>query len=294
MCIIAGKDRYWKEKDGRFYARIAVPKRLQPYLARQRSELIEPLGGDRREARKKLHQAVARLKQELSAAERRAGSVKPATDIAQLPATPITLGDFGRAVWQRYNDHLENDEAARRRFPTQAEIDLAREKLFAKVQNGEVPADPLGALDAVIDMLLVQEARNLDSQTRKVRLDALRRELVIGATHQVEHEIDACLEENRLSAPEGSSDRRVLAEQMMRAEIEALRRTLERDQGDYTGQPSDPIVKPPAKQAPAPVNLSQLWEDYRGSRVRAGFLKDGDKRQEPVIRNLRSFLGHNC
>lgn len=31
---------------------------------------------------------------------------------------------------------------------------------------------------------------------------------------------------------------------MMRAEIEALHRTLERDRGNYTGQPTDPLVKP--------------------------------------------------
>jgi hypothetical protein len=86
----------------------------------------------------------------------------------------------------------------------------------------------------------------------------------------------------------------VLAKQLMRAEIEALERTLERDDGNYRGQPSDPIVKPPAPEHAAdPVKISLLWLDYLKSRVQAGLLKDGGKRQEPVIRNLRSYLRHD-
>lgn len=44
---------------------------------------------------------------------------------------------------------------------------------------------------------------------------------------------------------------------------------------------------------PEPVNLSTLWTDYLASRMQAGFIKDGGKRQEPVIKSLRSFLKHN-
>ena len=40
---MAGKLRYWKEKDGRFWARIAVPAGLRPFLDNPRGELIDPL-----------------------------------------------------------------------------------------------------------------------------------------------------------------------------------------------------------------------------------------------------------
>lgn len=43
---MAGTPRYWKEQNGRFYARIAVPARLRPFLDSPRSELVEPLGAD--------------------------------------------------------------------------------------------------------------------------------------------------------------------------------------------------------------------------------------------------------
>ena len=31
-CGMAAKRRHWKEKDGRFWARIAIPAKLQPYF----------------------------------------------------------------------------------------------------------------------------------------------------------------------------------------------------------------------------------------------------------------------
>ncbi|KUF08808.1 hypothetical protein AVJ23_20605 [Pseudoponticoccus marisrubri] len=162
-----------------------------------------------------------------------------------------------------------------------------------KVEAGEVASDPIAALYASLDFLSLKEARALDQSSREARLAALQRELAAGETHQVEHEIDAFLSYNNLSADRGTAERAAFATHMMRAEIEALRRTLERDRGEYTGQPSDPVVsKPPAEAATKPVNLTLLWQDYRRSRVQAGFLKDGGKRQEPVIRNLRTFLRH--
>jgi hypothetical protein len=69
---MAGKLRYWKEKDGRFYARVAVPKPLVPFVGK--SELIEPLGGDRRAALRLHPGAVAKLQSVFSHAERRAAS----------------------------------------------------------------------------------------------------------------------------------------------------------------------------------------------------------------------------
>jgi hypothetical protein len=56
---MAAKRRHWKEKGGRFWARISVPKSLQATLGK--TELIEALGGDRRAADRNHAAAVARL-----------------------------------------------------------------------------------------------------------------------------------------------------------------------------------------------------------------------------------------
>ena len=291
---MAGNLRYWKEKDGRFWARIAVPKRLQAYLDEPRSELIQPLGGDRRAAIRHHPAAVAKLQQEIAVAEKSANESVRASRKHNIHLTPITTRDFGRAVWQRYTDSLEADDATRERYPSKAKI--ADE--WAKFeQRSEVGADGLGELAtfaAALDFMILKEARNLDHLTRKARLAALQRELAAGETHQVEHEIDAYIELRGLSAEHGTPERAVLAKQLMRAEIEALLRTLERDLGQYTGQPADPIVRAPAtEEMIEPVNLSQLWDEYLKSRVQAGFAKDGGRRQAPVIRCLISHLGHN-
>ncbi|NPD15272.1 hypothetical protein HOY34_08675 [Xinfangfangia sp. D13-10-4-6] len=81
---------------------------------------------------------------------------------------------------------------------------------------------------------------------------------------------------------------------MMRAEIEARERTIERDSGNYRCQPTDPIVRQPAPEHAAdPVNLTKLSDDYIRARIQAGFMKDAGKRQKQVVANLRAFLRHN-
>ncbi|MGR3480488.1 DUF6538 domain-containing protein [Salipiger marinus] len=63
---MAGRTRHLKEKGGRFYARLAVPKALQPHTGK--TELLMALGGDRREAVRQLPQAVANLQAQLETA----------------------------------------------------------------------------------------------------------------------------------------------------------------------------------------------------------------------------------
>lgn len=291
---MAGKLRYWKEKEGRFFARVAVPKRLQPYLDRPRGELIEALGADRRVALRIHPAAVARLQSEIAAAEEKINT-GTARQFERHPArTPITTADFGRAVWDRYEEALKEDETKREKYPSSSVIAAEHDLLVKKIESGAVAADSLALLDASMDYFVLKDARALDQFSREVRLSALKRELAAGETHHVEHEVDEYLERHALVAEPGSSERGVLAKQMMRGEIEFLKRSLERDQGDYAGQPRDAIVKPHAfMQIEVPVGISELWTDYVKSRVQAGFLKDGGKRQGPVIKSLRAFVKHD-
>jgi len=291
---MAGTPRHWKEQNGRFYARIAVPARLRPFLDSPRSELVEPLGADRRVALRQHAAAIARLQHQLTLAAQRAHEAGAAPPPSEPARTPITTADFGRAVWERYTGALALDEASRERYPRKAAIDAARADLMKRFEAGEIQNDPFSAFVESLDYLVMREARALDRSTREIRLAALQRELADGETHQVEHELDAFLDRHGLSAERGTSEREVLAKQLMRAEIEALRRTLERDEGDFAGQPADPIVRPaPPLRQVEQVKLSQLWSDYLAARMQAGFIRDGGKRQDPVIRNLRTFLGHD-
>jgi hypothetical protein len=135
---MAGKLRYWKEKDGRFWARIAVPKRLIPVLDHPRGELLEPLGGDWRAALRNHSAAVARLQLEITKAAQRADSANPTLLKVASPRTAITTADFGRAVWQRYLAALEADDANRELYPSKAEIAAEMAKLELRAERGEI------------------------------------------------------------------------------------------------------------------------------------------------------------
>lgn len=67
---MAGATRYLLDRDGRFYARLVVPKELRQIVGKR--ELRTPLGPDRRTAMKLLPGAVAVLQHQLAEAERRA------------------------------------------------------------------------------------------------------------------------------------------------------------------------------------------------------------------------------
>lgn len=98
-----------------------------------------------------------------------------------------------------------------------------------------------------------------------------------------------------LDATQGSEEWRMIARALCSAELEALARVAERDEGDFTGIPTAPIIvnAQPPENTPAPVSLSKLWREYIDSRTQAGFMRSGSCRQDPVIENLRKFLKYD-
>lgn len=67
---MAGKPQHWKERNGRYSARIVVPKDLRPYVDGKR-ELEIQLGGDKREALRKHATAVASIQRQIGIARRK-------------------------------------------------------------------------------------------------------------------------------------------------------------------------------------------------------------------------------
>lgn len=286
---MAGQVKNLKVKDGRFYARVSVPAHLRPTIGK--TELVAALGGERRAAMKALPAAVATLQRQIAAAEAQAMGAR-LDDLR----SPITTQDYGRAVWSRYQAMLETDDATRATYPSAAEIEAAQDEVIQRFQRDGMPDHPIEVFSQSLEWQLKRNARDFDQNARKVKLEALRRDLAADRTDPVEHEIEDFLARNSLSAPPGSAERTVLAKQIIRAEIEALQRSLERDRGEYGGQPSDPIVKAPAglhSEAPAePVSIKTLFKDYIASRQALGKHKDGAGGWETAILHLIKFLGH--
>jgi len=150
-------------------------------LDRQRSELLEPLGEDRRVALRLHPAAVANLRHKIGLAGQKADPENCASCEPISPRTPITTPDFKRAVWGRYTSALAGHEPTR-----------------------EITPEDLAMLDASNDFLLVNGFREVDQFKRKVQLAALHHDLAADETHQVEHEIDENLERRSLSAERGT------------------------------------------------------------------------------------------
>lgn len=71
---MAAAVRYLLNRNGRYFARLVVPKQLRPWLD-GKTELRQPLGADRRSALKQLASAVAALQDKIARAELRAADV---------------------------------------------------------------------------------------------------------------------------------------------------------------------------------------------------------------------------
>lgn len=249
---MAGKLRYWKEKDGRFYARISVPARLRPFLDQPKSELIEPLGSDRKTALRLHPAAVAGLQRKISDAERKA---RPGSDGEAKGLYPLTAQQIAARFYAQrlaFDDELRN-----------------------------IP----GYASVSVDDVLAHRLR--DGLAGKLS-DAELMDLVGPYIERVQRQGNTDVEPD-------SVEWRHLAQALCVAEYEALSRVAERDEGDFAGKPSHPLIANVhlPEERPEPIKLSHLWSDHLEARVQAGFIKDGGKRQSPVIKSLRAFLKHD-
>lgn len=104
---MARQPQYLLNRDGRYFARLVIPKDLRPFLD-NKTELREALGPDRRIALAKLHPAVAALQGKIALAEREAQIATGA---------PIEPGRYPLPVdqiaFRNYNDRLAFDTELR-------------------------------------------------------------------------------------------------------------------------------------------------------------------------------------
>ena len=96
---MTGKVRHLLNRDGRYFARLVVPKELRPYLDKK-TELRTPLGPDRRTALAKLPGAVADLQHKIGTAERKrtGGNASPASYRYPLTAPQMAALDYQRQI----------------------------------------------------------------------------------------------------------------------------------------------------------------------------------------------------
>jgi hypothetical protein len=221
-----------------YFARKRVPDDLRSILGKR--ELTKTLEtSDKREAKRRLWPVLSAW--ETMFAELRNGTARPQlVDLAKHPLTPEAVE---HSSWWHYSAALERDEAARRQRPSKEEVEAARKAMEADVRTQDT-VDPIAVLGVAVDYIVKRDHKKFAAETRATYLGELRKHLDDGETVLIDHEVQAYVAENNLNVRPDSPEWRELAHRMMRAEIEALQRAQERDQGDYAGQPRDPIVKP--------------------------------------------------
>lgn len=249
---MAGRTRNLLNRDGRYFARLVVPKELRRFAGK--SELRKPLGPDRREALKKLPGAVALLQHEIALAERRA---------VEAGAKAVTVGRYPLAADQialrSYHHRLDQDEEMR---------NAGRQWASLTIDDGFVGQLRRGMAGQLDDGELAQ---------------------LVG------HRIERFRQLGNTTAEFGGEEWRTLARAICISEYEALSRVAERDEGNFTGMPSHPMIADaqPVEDDKPPVSLKRLLTDYIHNRKTIGKGRGIEKRWSPVFVDLVKFIGHD-
>lgn len=273
---------YLLRRGASYYARARVPLDLIDVMGKR--ELVKALGTkDENEAKRLLWPVVEAWNRQFDDMRAR---------------RELTVDDKTDAVWLHYAGTLDRDEQARRLMPTAADIKAATERAVERVQREGIDvSDPLAALDASLDVMVLKQRRALDEQARRTKLEHMRKHLVEGETALINHEVDDYVDRNRLLIDPLAPDRGDLARKMMRGEIEALEATLKRDKGDYTHTPADPIVKPATgtsrEQAAPGETIMELFEQYAAENPK-GIATDTIAQARRDVGSFADYVGSTC
>ena len=292
---MAAKRRHWKEKGGRFWARVSIPADLRPQFD-GKTQLTEALGGDLRIADRNHAAAVARLQDQLERARRLLAPIAVNATQVSPERRHFTFDEHEQAAWAHYTTKLQEYEQARAALPTPAQIDEERLKLMLRLDAGDAdPSEnPVTMFNVYTDYELKAGARHFDQTNRNRRLSALQSSLSTGEMRLIESAVHAYVAEKNIDVEQGSIEWRDIAQVLTRAEIEALKHSVAVDRRGFGSEPTDPIVRPPATQSEKPVSvpLKALFHDYILNRQASGAHKDGGANWEYPIEALIRFLGH--
>ncbi|MDQ0421101.1 integrase [Peteryoungia aggregata LMG 23059] len=252
---MAGKDKYLLNRDGRYFARVVIPKELRPFL-NDKTELRTPLGPDRRTAQARLHTAVAELQAKIGIAERQAQAARGEAATSgryPLPADQIALRHYLARL--AFDDSARNDHRYANVGIDDRLVSMLREGLAGKLT------------DDVLETLIGE-------QIERFRL--------LGNT----------------TAIKGTDEWRVLARALCMAELEALARAAERDEGDFSGKPESPLLvkaleqeEAKAEAEPEPEFAALTFEAVIAEKVRLTEMGlGGNKKSDATLEKYRQVV----
>lgn len=266
-----------RREGGTYYARIYIPADLRDHFPSEDKKISLRT---KDEAVAKLRLSVEVHKWELKFAD-------------MSSRRRLTEQDKAIAVWEHYESRLQDDAEKRRSMPTDADLEREVEFVWQRIDRGEIRSDDMvSMINGYADLELLKRARQDDANLRSRRLAALRRDLAAGRHLLIGDSVRDFIHRHRLLVEEESNELRELEHLLMRAEIQALERTLERDDGDYSGHPNDPVVKPayaaPRETAAPGQSIMELFEVYARENPRSITLDT----LAQARRDVRLFVDH--
>jgi len=250
---MAGKVRHFKERNGRYSARLVVPQALRPYLD-GKAELEIQLGGEKREALRNHAAAVASIQKQIGIARQKheaATGQRNNRTPYPLTAQQIALRDYQSQI--DFDAELRAQDSRYARF----DPDPDEARRFRDGFAGKLSDDELAAL--------------VGARIERARL--------AGNT----------------SATKGTDEWRALAQALCVAAYEAMQREDERNEGDFNGKPTHPLLEnaTPAPDPAQAISVTELLEEYLKGLERDGKGREARKRWTPVFKDLVKFVGHD-
>jgi integrase len=229
-----------------FYVRMPVPKDLQTRLGtpgKPRRERWQSLStSDPQKARQEGRPIIEKWEREFADLRR---------------PKQLTEAELQEAIWKRYVELITADEKFRLSLPTEDGL----KQIWAHLESefgGVWDRGSFSLFEAI------QNEFHEDQRARVARLAKLKVEAARGETQAVAEVAGQIIDELKLHVDIDSPQYRKLAHSIQRAEIEGLNRAAERDLGDWTGQPKDKLVQPPAAIVhPAGERILNLFDRYR-------------------------------
>lgn len=254
----------------RYYVRVTIPADLAKDYGR--TEIWKSLGtASPTEAKVKAPGVYMAIMDEFAARRR---------------GREIVENDVAAIAWKHYSELVENDE----RFRDQNLTDDQLNELWREME-AEFGEYDFGAYQAFADIRdRIQTYRRHRERSRTLLTSGDPNKVLEAVAESVDEHVAAY----RAVLPKTSPVYRKVAAGVARAEIEALKRADERDVMDWTGTPSDPLIKR-AEQPKAATAGSRIVDHYdRFLNQRASDISaDTISQNRGVIQLFAEFVGED-
>jgi integrase len=209
-----------------------------------------------------------------------------------------TTEDFAKAGWAHYLNELDIDAHGRAALPSSDDIERVRAAAIGAIEA--LPPDQLSSgvatMTTALDFIVARDGAKLDRARREILKKEVKKHLAVGETVLIEWAADWFIQREKLLIERGSPEYKALCQRLLRAQLSALEGASERDDGDWAGVPSDPVIKPPAantsakKLAPPGQTIIDLFARFKRERF-ASVKPDTWNQNEKVIALFAEFVG---